>query len=578
MRVLLAHAPPWRIGVDDAGSASPPSDLDFLSMPVGLLSLHAQAVRAGHDARLANLSGLPWRDVETVVRRSEADVVGLSCFTANRRGVAAVAALVKEAHPGATVVVGGPFATVFPRELLERHAAIDAVAIGEGEATFVELLAALDAGRPARELAGLAWREGTGVALGPPRERIADLDALASPVEHFASPTLVTARGCLGRCSFCASRALWGRRVTAHSVAAVLDMLEKLVRGHGLRTIALKDEVFTARRRRVLALCEGIRRRGLRFLWSCDTRADRVDDEVLRAMRLAGCQMISFGVESGSPAVLRGLRKRISPRRVLDATAAAQRHGLEVRFFMMWGCRGETPEALAQSLELVRRARPASVVFAPLAIAPGTEEHERFVEARGLPRDFYFDGDFLARPRLDPGSAERAALLEALGDRRGLTDGWALTASQLAEALERVPESAAAHLDLAAALCEEARDLDDAERAVDRALALGYPLPSRATNVRACLAAARGDLEAALALLERAAAEGRSLLVAQNLAELRAWLAARGRRLALRPRAAFAIEGLGFEQPIFPGRAPPREPRGGPRMETGVTGPSGRRW
>lgn len=558
MRVLLVHAPPWRIGVDDPGPRAAPSDLDFLSMPLGLLSLHAQATRAGHDVRLANLSGLPWRDVEAVVGQSDAEVVGLSVFTANRRGAAAVAALVKATRPAATVVAGGPFATVFPRELLERCAAIDAVAIGEGEATFAELLAALEAGRPARGLAGLAWREGGVVVLGPPRERIADLDRLASPVEHFPSPTLVTTRGCASRCSFCASRALWGRRVTSHSVAAVLDMLERLVRGHGLRAIALKDEVFTARRRRVLALCDGIRRRGLRFLWSCDTRADRVDDEGLRAMRLAGCQMVSLGVESGSPAVLRGLRKRVSPQQVLDATAAAKRVGLEVRFFMMWGCRGETPEALAESLELAQRARPTSVVFTPLAIAPGTEEHERYVEDRGLPRDFYFDHDFLARPRLDAGSAERAALLEVLGDRRGLTDGWDSTASELAEAAERVPEAPAAHLDLGAALCEEGR-LDEAGRAVDRAVELGYPLPALATNVRACIAFALGDHASALALLERAATEGRSLLVAQNLARIRAWLAAGGRSgdrpLELRARAAFAVEGLAFEQPIFPGRA-----------------------
>jgi radical SAM superfamily enzyme YgiQ (UPF0313 family) len=560
MRVLLVYAPPWKIGVDDAETrASPravPGDLDFLSLPIGLLSLHAQALRAGHEADVVNLSNVAWSVVASLLRRSGANVFGLSCFTANRRGVAAVATLVRETHPGAHVVVGGPFATVFPRELLERHPAIDSVVVGEGEDTFVELLARLEAGLPARGIAGLAWRERGGIVVGPPRPRIADLDRLASPVERFASPTLVTTRGCAGRCSFCASEALWGRRVTAHSVGAVLDMMERLVRGHGLRALAVKDEVFTARRRRVREICEGIGRRRLSFLWSCDTRADRIDDETLRAMRLAGCQMISLGVESGSPRVLRGLGKRISPRQVLDATAAAKLYGFEVRFFMMWGCPGETTETIGESLELVRRAQPTSVVFAPLAIAPGTVEHGRYVEERGLARDFYLDGEFLARSRVDPGSAEHQAFLEALGERRGLSDVWTYPAAWLADVVERVPEAPAVHLDLGAALCAEGRP-DDAERAVRRALELGYPLAAVASNVLACAASLRGDHPAAVAILEGAARAGASRLVEENLAAARRWLAGggvrSGRPLELRPRASFAVEGVRFEQPALPG-------------------------
>src|SRR5271166_1087032 len=136
MRVALLYPPPWKIpasgerlgGVGDG----PPTeyvegdlDGDFFQTPYGLFALGAQALRAGHQVKVFNLSGLPWRRVEEVLRALDADVYGLSCWTANRRGVALVAREIKRHRPQAHVVVGGPHATPFAREMLTHHADID---------------------------------------------------------------------------------------------------------------------------------------------------------------------------------------------------------------------------------------------------------------------------------------------------------------------------------------------------------------------------------------------------------------------------------------------------------------------
>src|SRR5579863_271136 len=151
MRIALLYPPPWKIASpgewEDAAGEGPPTeyaagdlDADFFQTPYGLFALGAQALRAGHQVKVINLSAFPWARVEEVLRALDADLYGMSCWTANRRGVALVARELKRLRPGAHVVVGGPHATPLAREMLAHHADIDTIAIGESEATFLDLV------------------------------------------------------------------------------------------------------------------------------------------------------------------------------------------------------------------------------------------------------------------------------------------------------------------------------------------------------------------------------------------------------------------------------------------------------
>jgi anaerobic magnesium-protoporphyrin IX monomethyl ester cyclase len=177
VRIALLYPPPWKIPMPgepaDVGGDGPPTeyaegdlDADFFQTPYGLFALGAQALRAGHPAKVINLSGFAWRRVEEVVAALDAEVFGLSCWTANRRGVALVARLIKRLHPRAHVVVGGPHATPLARAMLAHHPDIDTVAIGESETTFLELVDRLCAGQPTAGLAGTAYRVGDRIELG----------------------------------------------------------------------------------------------------------------------------------------------------------------------------------------------------------------------------------------------------------------------------------------------------------------------------------------------------------------------------------------------------------------------------
>src|SRR5580658_8611597 len=117
MRIALLYPPPWKIPetgeAPDALGEGPPAeymegdlDGDFFQTPYGLFALGAQAMRAGHQVKVMNLSGFPWTRVQEILRALQADLYGMSCWTANRRGVALVAQEIKKLYPSASVVVG----------------------------------------------------------------------------------------------------------------------------------------------------------------------------------------------------------------------------------------------------------------------------------------------------------------------------------------------------------------------------------------------------------------------------------------------------------------------------------------
>src|SRR5205823_1787774 len=166
---------------------------------------------------------------------------------------------------------------------------------------------------------------------------------------------LMTSRGCPWACTFCGAESQWGRGFRAHSVPYVLDAIEKVLARLPVKILLVKDDTFTTNRKRVLDLCRGIRERGLKFLWSCDTRVDLLSDDLLREMRLAGCQRLSLGVESGSPTILANINKRITIQKIEAAAAMAKRVGIQVRFYMMLGNRGGTAETFQETLEFLDR-------------------------------------------------------------------------------------------------------------------------------------------------------------------------------------------------------------------------------
>ena len=568
MRIVLLNPSPWKIPAqgeepDQSGEGPPkgrdPAERlkgDAVGLPYGLLSLAAQAKRAGHDVTLLNLFLFAWKDITEIIRHFPADLYGVSCFTANRRGAVSLANLIRETYPQAYIVVGGPHASALPREMLEHCEAIDGVVIGEGEATFSELIECLERGEFAGGISGMAWRIGSRIEVGSPRKRIDDLDSLASPFDYFESDFIISSRGCPGNCTFCGSPSQWGRKVRFHSAAYTLDMIERLVTVHNKKVLHFKDDTFTLNHGRILQICEGIIKRGLKFLWSCDTRIDVLDEEVLFAMRRAGCQQISVGVESASPKILKSINKRINTDMVLKVTQLVKKFGLHIRYYMMVGNRGESMETLKNSINFIVAAEPNQFIFSFLNICPGTKEFEILESSGRANREMFFSEDTYNFTWIyGENSPQFNEIVTWIKTHPGDSNFWNYSIAELEAILELFPDLPSAHMDLGGAHYQLG-NFFDAEKHIHDAINMGYPLAGLGYNYLACIAVSRGDLKGAIGHFEQAKKICTDSIVDGNLQSLRAWLETHGPHSDHQPNliANHDLQRLHIaKQPMVPG-------------------------
>lgn len=572
MRIALIYPPPWKIplrgeSAERFGRDGPPEeyregdlDADFFQTPYGLFSLAAQALRAGHQVKVLNLSAFAWSAVEEVIERLDADLYGMSCWTANRRGVALVARELKRRRSDRPVIIGGPHATPLAREMLAHYPEIDLVCVGESDVTFLEIIERLRQGRSLSGVAGTVYRSGASIVRAPERESLRDLDVLASPQRYFDTHILMTSRGCPWACTFCGAETSWGRGFRGHSIPYVLDALESVLPRLRVKMVQVKDDTFTTNKKRVIELCRGIRERKLNFLWSCDTRVDVLSEELLYEMRLAGCQRLSLGVESGSQRILDAIHKRITKEEILEAVEMAKKYGVHVRFYMMLGNRGETAETFRETLEFLELARPHQYIFSCLSVYPGTKDFVDAEAAGWLDREVYFTGTFQElKVPFDASEADTRLLSEWFSQNSGLRDGYLEGVDECRAILGRLGDYHAAHLDLGGAYYRNG-ELDAAEAHVRRAIELGFPAPGLAYNYLALIAKARGDLDGMMShFLTAARSDPQHHVLVSNVERARAWFRrggpARNLPLELTARHDFQL----FErtaQPTLPGSLP----------------------
>lgn len=539
MRVALLYPPPWKLsanGEPPHTKDGPPAtyregdlDADFYQTPYGLFAIGANAIRAGHQVKVMNLSAFAWSRVEEVIAKLDADVWGLSCWTANRRGVRLVSDCIKRHHPKAHVVVGGPHATPLGPELLGAYSAVDTVCLGESDLTFLEIVDRVSRGEDTRGIEGTVYRDGDRVVVAPERKNAQDLDMLACPQDYFDTHILMTSRGCPWACTFCGAETSWGRGFRANSIDYVVAAMESVSARLPVKMIQIKDDTFTTNKKRVATLCQKMRERKLGFFWSCDTRVDLLSDDLLREMRLAGCQRLSLGVESGSQKILDAIDKKITPAEIITSTELAKKYGIKVRYYMMLGNRGETKETFHETLDFLARAKPHEYVFSCLSIYPGTRDFEDAEKAGWLSRKEYFEGDFQEFKTPFDATGDTMEELNAwFFANHGLRIGYKDTCADYEGILERLGDYHAAHMDLGAAYYLEGR-LDDAERHIRKALELGYPCAGLVYNHLACIAKARGDYDGMMDSFTLAAkTDPQHWVLIQNVNAARAWFKAGG--------------------------------------------------
>jgi anaerobic magnesium-protoporphyrin IX monomethyl ester cyclase len=332
------------------------------------------------DAPALNLS-LEETAREIVAR--EPDALGVTAATMTAEAVRWLCRRVKWALPDCLTIVGGPHPSALPDDLLD---AADAAIIGEGERTLIELI---ERPHDFAAIRGVAWRNGERVTVNARRPPIGDLDTLPPPAYDLlpigryrypyplrAAPgryaTYMTARGCLGRCAFCAKSALWGDSLRRHSIARVMRDVSALVERHRVSLLYFYDDTFLADRARAEELAVRLRREQPALRWICQGRADELDRDLAVTLQVSGCVQIEIGVERATRELRREAVKDIDDESVRRAFTAARFAGLETKANFIFGFPDETPETLHAGAALARELNPTYVNFFHLVPLPGS--------------------------------------------------------------------------------------------------------------------------------------------------------------------------------------------------------------
>lgn len=378
MRILLINSPVSR--TSPHSKVAPPLGVAYLA---GHLRAHGHEV----DVLDLNLSGYNSRRLALALKRFAPAIVGISAFTETYPNAAAIARQVKEHDPGITVVMGGPHPSILP-DAVVTEPGVDYVAVGEGEATLLELVDVVAGLRLPADVAGLVWRSEDGVVHNARRELL-DPDSLGLPardllsLEFYADPfNVLTARGgCPYRCPFCSASHIWSGRHRPRSPRAVVDELETLIRGYGASYVFFVDDIFTLRRDWVVELMGEMERLGGAITWGCGTRVDRVDEELVALMASHGCVGIQFGVESGSQAILDSV-KGIDKDAALTAVRMTVGAGISTTASFMVPFPEDTEETIRETFAFMEQLKNegAEILMSYTTPYPGTAFYEQAEE------------------------------------------------------------------------------------------------------------------------------------------------------------------------------------------------------
>ena len=342
--------------------------------PLGLAYIAGALKRAGYDSHIVDMQ-IDDIDIENLIVSHTPKLVGFSVTTWTSKQVLEKAKHLKHRFPHLILTAGGPHATALPERMLGEG--FDAIVKGYGEETIVELMKNLDRPKHWANIPGLSYKlEGT-VWHNPKRRPPNSLKELPFPsfdlidVERYKWCSISSSRGCSAGCLFCADSHLFAKRVLLRSAQGFVDELEWLYKEKGIRNFYFVDEQFTFDNSRASEICREIIRREMKIKWLVNSRVDRVTPSLLQLMKQAGCISVAFGIESGSDAILRRIRKGTRAQTALDAVLVAKAANIRVKTSWIVGLPGTFEEQL-ESIDLMQAMEPNHIDVFLLTIYPGT--------------------------------------------------------------------------------------------------------------------------------------------------------------------------------------------------------------
>jgi radical SAM superfamily enzyme YgiQ (UPF0313 family) len=349
--------------------------------------------REGYDVKLIDgaAENLSLKDIIEIAHRLKPDLLIQDVTTPSFYNDVRIAKVFKEIA-NSTVVAVGPHVSALPEQSLrESYGAFDIIARREYDYTVLDIAKAIDKNEPLKNVVGITYIEDGEIHATPDRPFIEKLDELPFPAWHhlnlhnyynpgYLNPyiDIIGGRGCPFRCTFCLwPQVMHGRKYRMRGAKNIVDeMVYDVAKWPFIKEIFFEDDTFTADRKRAYQICNEIISRGLDITWSCNSRCDVLDFNLLKQMKKAGCRMLLVGPESGSQQILNNVKKGITIDTIKKFVELAKKADLELHTCWVLGLPGETKETIKLTIRFAMEIDSEQLQVSGAVPYPGTEFYE----------------------------------------------------------------------------------------------------------------------------------------------------------------------------------------------------------
>ncbi|MFA4884204.1 MAG: radical SAM protein [Candidatus Margulisiibacteriota bacterium] len=374
--------------------------------PQGLGYIAAVLLKAGHEVEIYSQDQhhYPESHLQAHLDKNRYDFIGVSVVGGyyQYRKLLKISEAINRAKNRPFYIIGGHGPSPEPEYFLKKTGA-DAVVIGEGERTIIELLEAVAQRLPLKEVKGIASREGDKVVVNERRPLIEDIDSIPFPayelfpIEYyrllrmphatnadFVMPIL-SGRGCTFECNFCYRMDKGFRPRRSDSI---IEEIELLKRKFGITYIAFGDELLMSSVARTEELCRAFIKAQLNIKWDCNGRLNYAKPDLLKLMKEAGCVFINYGIESMDEKALRAMNKALTVKQIITGIENTLAAGISPGYNIIFGNIGENAESLRLGMEFLLKYDDHSQLrtIRPVTPYPGSPLYYYAIE-KGLLKD-----------------------------------------------------------------------------------------------------------------------------------------------------------------------------------------------
>jgi len=366
--------------------------------------------KKGHEVSVLNCikENIEFEDLENVIRDKDPSAVGVQLFTCDFSSAKRTLQVAKRINSDLLTLIGGPHVSGDYKEVLNDLPEADYGFRGEAEHGLIKFLDYIESKNDMKleEIPGLLYRS-NGLIKYNDRGMVNDLNEIGFPdwdeidprtyppgpqgtfTKRIPTAPILTTRGCPYPCTYCSVELNTGRKLRKRSAQNVVDEIELLNKKYGVQEIHISDDNFTLDKKRVKNICNMILDRKIDISWSCPNgvRLDSLNPELLKLMEKSGCYSFSVGIESGSPRILKLMRRRVNLKTMEEKMKlVVDNTKIRVTGFFIMGYPTETLDELKMSLDLSLRLPLSRGQYSNYIPLPGTQAFNMLLESGEIKR------------------------------------------------------------------------------------------------------------------------------------------------------------------------------------------------